>query len=166
MIEYLQIYTVSFFGHREIDHFAKAEEQTERIIRKLIDEHSYVEFLVGRDGEYDQIVSSAIRSVKELCGDECICHTLVLPYLKAEYINNIESFEEYYDEIEICEASAAAHPKAAIQIRNRAMVDRSDFVVCCIEHNSGGACQTVRYAGKQGKQIVNVMNFENDTEFE
>ena len=79
--------------------------------------------------------------------------------------NNIESFEAYYDEIEICEASAAAHLKAAIQIRNRAMVDRSDLVVCCIEHNSGGAYQTVRYAEKQGKQIINV-DFENDTEFE
>ena len=157
MMEYLQPYTVSFFGHRKIDHFAKAEEQTERIIRKLIDEHSYVEFLVGRDGEYDQIVSSAIRRIKELCGAECICHTLVLPYPKAEFINNIEHFEAYYDEIEICDASAAAHPKAAIQIRNRAMVDRSDLVVCCIEHNSGGAYQTVRYAEKQEKQVINIM---------
>ena len=61
MMEYLQPYTVSFFGHREIDHFFKAEEQTERIIRKLLDEHPFVEFLVGRDGEYDQIVSSTIR---------------------------------------------------------------------------------------------------------
>ena len=166
MMEYLQPYTVSFFGHREIDHFIKAEEQIERIIRKLLNEHPYVEFLVGRDGEYDQIVSSAIRRIKAFCGAECICHTLVLPYPKAEYINNIKSFEEYYDEIEICEASAAAHPKAAIQIRNREMVDRSDLVVCCIEHNSGGAYQTVRYAKKQGKQVINAMDFENETEFE
>lgn len=38
---------------------------------------------------------------------------LVLPYLKAEYLNNVEYFEEYYDEIEICQVSAKAHFKGA-----------------------------------------------------
>lgn len=36
------------------------------------------------------------------------------------------------------------------------MVDRSDLVVCCIEHNSGGAFQTVQYAKKKNKEIVNL----------
>lgn len=131
---YLETYTVSFFGHRELDCFTRAEERTEEIVRRLIDEHPYVEFLVGRDGEFDQIVSSAIRRVKRLCGEERCAHVLVLPYLRAKYVNNAEDFEAYYDEIEICEEAAAAHPKGAIQIRNRAMVDRSDLVVCYVEH--------------------------------
>ena len=105
MMEYLQPYTVSFFGHREIDYFAKAEEQTERIIRKLLNEHPYVEFLVGRDGEYDQIVSSAIRRVKELCGAERCFHTLVLPYPKAEFINNIGKPEVLSCDREIAETT-------------------------------------------------------------
>ena len=33
---------------------------------------------------------------------------LVLPYL-----NNVEYFEEYYDEIEVCQVSAKAHFKGA-----------------------------------------------------
>ena len=37
-----------------------------------------------------------------------------------------------------------------------ANVDRSDLVVCCIEHYSGGAYQTVEYARRQGKEIVNL----------
>jgi predicted Rossmann fold nucleotide-binding protein DprA/Smf involved in DNA uptake len=36
------------------------------------------------------------------------------------------------------------------------MVDRSDMVICCIERKEGGAYQTIRYAEKQGKHIVNV----------
>lgn len=81
---------------------------------------------------------------------------LVLPYLTAEYENNHQSFHEYYDEIEICQDAAEGHYKAAIQVRNREMVDRSDLVVCYIEHNSGGAFQTVQYAKKKNKEIVNL----------
>lgn len=66
-------------------------------------------------------------------------------YLSAEYEKNEEAFQEYYDEVDVCQSSSAAHFKAAMQIRNREMVDRSDLVVCCIERNSGGAYQTVLY---------------------
>lgn len=83
--------------------------------------------------------------------------------MKAEYRDNQQNFLDYYDEVEICEKSATAHFKAAIQIRNRDMVDRSDLVVCCIERASGGAYKTVQYAKQQGKKILNVS--ENITAF-
>ena len=57
-------YTVSFFGHRVIEDPLRIEHQLERLIRKLLKEKAYVEFLVGRDGEFDQIVSSTIRRCK------------------------------------------------------------------------------------------------------
>ncbi len=60
----------------------------------------------------------------------------------------------YYDEVEICTDSSEVHYKSAIQVRNRCMVDRSDLVVCCIQHKSGGAYKTVQYAIKNGKRIV------------
>ena len=72
------------------------------------------------------------------------------------YDTQFPLFHEYYDEIEICQDAAEGHYKAAIQVRNREMVDRSNLVVCCIEHNSGGAFQTVEYAKKKNKEIVNL----------
>ena len=69
-----------------------------------------------------------------------------MPYARAEFTNNQQAFLEYYDEVEICEKSARAYFKAAIQIRNRAMVDRSDMVISCIQYKSGGAYKTVKYA--------------------
>ena len=78
---------------------------------------------------------------------------LVLPYLTAEYINNKTSFENYYDEIEVFESS---HFRSAFQQRNRAMVDRSDLVICCIERDEGGAYNAVRYAQKTNKKVMNV----------
>ena len=152
----LPVFTVCFFGHRRIEDFRLAEERTEALIRRLILEKEYVEFLVGREGEYDQIVSSAIRRVKREVFAENSSHVWVLPYQKAELSRNLSSFESYYDEIEICEASASAYPKAAIQIRNRSMVDRSDLCMFFIERQEGGAWQTMRYASSREKAVINL----------
>jgi len=151
-------YTVSFFGHRVIEDPLLIEQHLERLIRKLLKEKEYVEFLVGRDGEFDQTVSSVIRRCKRTVRDDNSAHVWVLPYPTAEYRDNEESFREYYDEIEICATSADAHFKGAHQARNRAMVDRSHLVVFCIQHNSGGAWQTMKYARKQGKPYININN--------
>ena len=70
-------------------------------------------------------------------------------------VDSPPAFLGYYDEVEICEEAARAHFKAAIQIRNRCMVDHSDLVVCCVQRKKGGAYQTVRYAEKVGKEVWN-----------
>ena len=152
----LDIFTVAFFGRRYIDYDRPVEEQVSKIIRTLIKEHEYVDFLVGRDGEFDQIVASEVRKIKHEVYNGNSSLIWVMPYVKAEYIQNKESFESYYDEVEICPESCRAHPKAAIQIRNRSMVDRSDLIVCYVTHNSGGAYQTMKYAESIQKRVENI----------
>lgn len=158
----LDIYTVAFFGHRYIDNPFRIEERLDEQIYKLLSEHEYVDFLVGRDGEFDQFASSAVLRVRKRYRDDNSSLILVLPYPKADYLNNVEYYEEYYSEIEISHVASVAHPKAAIQIRNREMVDRADLILCCIEREKGGAWQTVQYAIKQGKTIINLAN-EDET---
>ena len=50
----MRIYSVAFFGHRYVDNIMKVENLLEEQIRKLIDENEYVDFLVGRNGDFDQ----------------------------------------------------------------------------------------------------------------
>ncbi len=152
----LDIFTAAFFGHRHIDNPFKIDERLEEQIRCLLREKEYVDFIVGRSGEFDQFASSAVLHVRKAVGEHNSSLTLVLPYATAEYLNNVQSFEKYYDEIEICHESAKAHFKSAIQMRNRKMVDRADLIICCIEHESGGAYQTIQYAQKQNKTIINL----------
>jgi len=152
----LDTFTVSFFGHRYIDDFNMAESKMERIVQDLLVTKEYVEFLVGRDGEFDQIVSSVIKRAKRSIRDYNSSLIWVLPYPTAEFQNNEKDYDNYYDEIEICESSSMAHPKGAIQIRNKEMIDRSDLVVCYIDHESGGAYQSIKYAIKQGKTVINI----------
>ena len=156
----MDIYTVSFFGHREVERVAVIESKLDQLLHDLITQKQYVEFLVGRDGEFDLLAASAIRrAVKQYgCGNTSII--LVLPYMKAEYLDNKQSYLSYYDEVEICSESSNAHYKSAIQLRIRSMVARSDLVVCCIQHKSGGAYRTMQYAKKQGKQVRNLADYQ------
>ena len=151
----MNTYTVSFFGYRELDDPFRIEARLEKIVSDIIRTKEYAEFLVGRDGEFDILSASVIRRMVKKHGYGSTALVLVLPYMRAEFLNNQQSFQNYYDEIEICTEASMAHYKSAIRIRNRSMVDRSDLVVCGIEHNSGGAYQTVQYARKKKKNIIN-----------
>ena len=118
----LNIFTVAFFGHRYVDNIIKVEDLLEEQIRKLIDENEYVDFLVGRNGDFDQCVSSSVLRVRKNHRDDNSALALVLPYPTAEYLNNENYFHDYYTDIEISHAASVAHPKSAIQIRNREML--------------------------------------------
>ena len=146
----IDTFTVSFFGHRIIENPLLAERRLESLICELLTSHAYVEFLVGRDGDFDLLVSSVIRRCKRTVRADNSAHVWVLPYVTAEFRDSEPSFREYYDEIEICANSAAAHYKRAYQIRNREMADRSDLIVFCVSRRNGGAWQTMQYARKQG----------------
>ena len=152
----MNLYTVSFFGHRQIDNIFVIEERLETMIRELLLSKEYVEFLIGRDGEFDQLVASTVRRCKRAIRDDNSALVLVLPYATAEYLNNEQAFHEYYDEVEVCAESAEKHFKSAHQTRNRSMVDRSNLVVFCVNHNSGGAYQTMQYAIKANANIINL----------
>ena len=156
MTALLDIYTVAFFGHREIDHFRETEQALEKLIEKLVRNHEYVEFLIGRNGEFDQLVSSTVRSVRNRLGCKNCSLVLVLPYMTAEFRDNEASFLEYYDEVEVSSVAEGVHFKSAMQTRNREMVDRADLVVFCVDHASGGAYQTLRYAKKNQKPYINI----------
>ena len=158
----MKLFTVAFFGHRYIDNMLAVEERLEEIIRSLIRDKEYVDFVVGRNGDFDQYVSSTVLRCKKNYRDDNSSLVLVLPYASAEYANNQDYYEEYYDDIEVSFEASKAHPKAAIQIRNREMIDRADLIVCYIERKNGGAYKTIQYAEKIGKPIINIAEQEDE----
>ena len=127
-------------------------------LHDLIMQKEYVDFLIGRDGDFDLLASAAIKRAIRSYGYGNTHFTLILPYMKAEYRDNEKEYLDYYDEVEVCAESSEAHPKFAIQDRDRIMIDRADLVVCCIQHKSGGAYRTIQYAEKQGKKVINLID--------
>ena len=159
----MNTYTVSFFGHRYIDNPFPIEKALEKLIDSLLQSKEYVEFLVGRNGDFDQLVSSAIRRCKREIRDNNSAHVWVLPYVTADYRDNEDAYRAYYDEIEVF-GSGGSHYKAAFQARNRSMVDRSHLVVFFVERKEGGAYQTMRYAIQQGKDYINLADKQEERE--
>ena len=156
----VQVYTVSFFGHRRICDPIRIERRLEELIKELLLTKQYVEFLVGRDGDFDLLVASVIHRCKRECRSDNSSLVWVLPYLTADFRDNEESYREYYDEIEVFSGS---HYKAAFQQRNRSMIDRSDLTIFYIEKTEGGAYATMKYAGLHGAEIINLYDVMEDS---
>ena len=149
-------YTVCLFGHRHTENVIEVEVALRKVIDDILTEQEYVEFLIGREGEFDILAASVIKSIMRSRDVGNCSLTLVMPYLRTEFEKNQSEYEAYYDSVKLCEQSAAAHPKAAIQIRNRSMVDRSDLCVFYVTHLSGGAYQTMKYAESINRNILRI----------
>ena len=146
------IYRVTFFGHRRIYNIREIEEKLVPILKELILTKEYVEFYIGRNGDFDEFVASVIKRVQKQLDRDNNVMILTLPYT----VKDIEYYADYYDEIVIPEAIGKAHPKAAITLRNRWMVDTADLVIAYIEHEKGGAYAAVKYANNIDKNIINI----------
>lgn len=152
----MNIYTVSFFGHRYIERGTEIEERLDKLLHDLITQKEYVDFLTGWNGNFDLLASAAIKRAVRSYNYGNTHFTLVLPYMKAEYRANEKEYLDYLMKSRCVlnrpKRTRSLLPKSAIE----AMIDRSDLVVCCIQHKSGGAYRTIQYAEKQGKKIVNL----------
>ena len=148
------IYRVSFIGHREVEHFREVEEQLERIVIELIKTKEYVEFYVGRNGEFDLMVASVIKRSQRDYGYANSSLILVIPYP----IANLEDMEEYYDEVMYPVERYKAHYKAAITKRNEWMVKQSDVLIAYVTGNSGVAYNCLCFAKKGNTKLINICN--------
>ena len=153
----LDIYGVTFFGHRRIEHGREIEEKAFELICEILRTHQYVEFFIGRDGAFDLLMASVIRKARKHIGGENSSMIWVLPYLTADFQKNENEYYQYYNDIEVCEESAAAHPKSAFKIRNRSMIERADMVMFYMKHESGGTYEAWKYAKECDKKIVNLV---------
>ena len=148
----MDAFVVSLFGHREIEDLRKLEDKLTPIIKELVRTKMYVVFLIGRNGEFDECAASILKRVRKESEEENSEIILVLPYTVAD----IEYYEKYYDDIIIPDRLYSAHPKSAIILRNRWMIESSDLVVVYVEHKTGGAYTAMKYAEKLNKRIINI----------
>lgn len=148
----MEIYRVSFIGHRRVENIQLLEERLEPLIRQLIRGHEYVEFYVGRNGEFDiYVVPPVIKRVQQALGKENSSLMLVLPY----HVKDEEYYEAYYDDVMI-PVSDKVHYKNGITQRNRWMADNSDLLIAYVEQPSGGAYQMLQYAKRKRIKTINI----------
>ena len=159
--------TVSFFGHRIIDDYLTVEAKLYELLRIIMQRgNREIEFLVGRNGEFDKTVAAIIRGLKKEIGEDGVSLTLVMPYETAEIKNNAEAFESYYDSIEICKAPGKQSYKYAIPFRNQKMIDRSDLVIFYVKNETGGAFEALKYAIKKQKRVINLFGTKIESDID
>ena len=148
----MKIYRVAFIGHRKIEVFRELEERIEQIACRLIQEKEFVEFCVGRNGDFDILAASAIKRAQGKQGNHNSSLILFQPYP----MKDDGYYRAYYDEV-CYPVENAVHPKAAITKRNQWMVDHAHLVVAFVENGSvGGAFAALKYAQRGGVAVLNL----------
>ena len=142
------------FGHRIL--LMDIEKPLREVLERLVEDRGVRVFYTGGMGEFDELFARTVRGMKREYPSLRL--VLVMPYL-TERLNMDKAFyEAQYDEIQIPAELEGVHPKAAIGLRNRWMVDRSDIVITALHRDFGGAAEAVRYAESAKKEIIRMRN--------
>ena len=142
------------FGHS--DNYNINTEKLSELLYTIIHEHNVANFFISDFGFFDQTFHSCVNNFKKTNSN--IKLILVKPYNTKELSNNSEYYKYTYDEIIIPEFSANAYYKSAITIRNRWMIENSDFIISNVYRNFGGAYTAIKYAEKLEKNILYLPN--------
>ncbi len=153
-------FTVAFFGHKHIDVTSKIEKALDENVQRILAQKEHVNFLFGRDSDFDLLAASSVRRVRKQYREDNSSLTLIIPEITPEYLEGVDTPENYYSEIEVCLAAAVALPKYMMQVRNHEMIDRADLVLCYVTHESPVAWRCVQYAHYQGKMVINLADVE------
>lgn len=153
-----EIYKVSFIGHRRVDDFYFVEEQLDSIIGELIRTKEYVEFYVGKNGDFDTMVASAIKRCQKRFGKSNNSLILVLPYTVAD----MEYLEDFYDEIWIPDELHGIHFKNAISKRNEWFVNNSDLLIAYVLRDNGGAATCLKKATQSNLAVFNIASAKEE----
>ncbi len=147
----MEIYRVSLIGHREVEHHREIEEKLMPLLGELLETKEFVEFQIGRNGEFDIFAASCIKQTQNRYGKHNSALTLVLPYP----VTDLPYYEKYYDSILIPEEAERSHPKGAITKRNRWLIDNSDLLIV-YARCPGGAAACLKMAEKANLRIVKI----------
>ena len=76
----MNTYRVCLFGHRQLYDLRKIEQRLSLIINNMIQTKPFVEFFLGRNGEFDEFAASVIKRVQREQNEKTanlrsFCHT-------------------------------------------------------------------------------------------
>ena len=139
------------FGHRMGEPINT--ESLIGILENLIKDCGVDIFYIGGMGDFDNAFLYCVKKLRKKYTN--ISLMLIKPYFSNKLNDNKEIYE-LFDEIIIPEVSSQAYYKNAIKIRNRWIIDKSDFVISGVYREYGGAYEAIMYAKKIGKKIINL----------
>lgn len=128
-------------------------------------EEDFTEFYCGMACGFDLLCGKAIVDIKRAHPEKGIRLISAIPY-RSQSNGFSDMWKKLYD-IVLREADESVliseeYTLSCFEKRNRFMVDNSSTVVCYFDGKSGGTANTVKYAGKKGKRIINLADYKID----
>lgn len=154
---YLAVCT--FAGHREV-FLSSVNQDIDNALSELVQSEDDYMFYSGGMGDFDFMCEAAVRRLKKRCPHLNIRLNLVLPYMTNQINRDKDYYESRFDNIIIPMDLMGVHYKAAIKKRNRWMVDQADKILAYVYRDFGGAFDTIKYALRTGKPVLNLAEKE------
>lgn len=131
------------------------ENHLSEVVRDLIINHDVNEFWLCEQGSFDCLSRLVMKELKKEFNWINLC---ILP---AYYPSNAKLDWMYDNDYELLypDEVAKAPPQISILRRNDYIAKNTDYIVCYVKRNSGGAYKAVEKARKRKKKIINLAEF-------
>lgn len=153
----------SLFGHRRLFNERELREQLKFYIEENI-KNGYKIFTVGTHGDFDKLALSVLRELRNIYKDiviEVVFTSLIFltvdkyGFSLANNYKDVQTITYIFEEV---------YFKKRITYSNQKMIDNSDLIICYVDMKSyrSGAKQTIKYAIKHNKKVLNLFNEKNN----
>ena len=140
---------ITFCGHSDFYDSDNISTKLLDILNDVINGEN-VEFFLGGYGRFDSFAYSIAMEYKKTHGNAKL--VFVSPYQTESYLKNrVVGYDESIYPLE-----NKVPPRFAISYRNKWMAEKADVVIAYVKMENGGAYQTLKYAEKAGKRIINI----------
>ncbi|MBR3895072.1 MAG: DUF1273 family protein [Clostridia bacterium] len=154
---------ITFLGHSSISSGDKVKETVKEQLQKYITNSVEMICYLGGYGDFDTICARVCRELKaEYEGIELV---YVTPYMSLSEQAKIKEKQKYgFFDTSIYPPLEKVPPKFAILKRNEWMITSAELIIAYVNHNYGGAYQSLRFAKSRKKKIINVYDllYSND----
>ncbi len=165
MVEFKSCCFTGYRPHKFGFEFSQSNTEYVKLENKLVDaifslpKENCFTFYCGMAMGFDILAGEVVALLKKSCQTAKIELVAVVPFDKQS-----ESFDDkwkarYNKLLKKCDRIiyvSREYNKGCFARRNRYMVDNSDYVITWFDGKSGGTAQTLSYAQKSGKKIINL----------
>jgi len=150
--------TCCFTGHRQL-----SQKKIEKIVKRLNEEvdrlisQGVTNFISGGGLGFDHITASLIVTKKQQGADIRLIFALPCRNQDEKWTDRQKQlYRSLLGEADAVHYVSEEYTPDCMKERNYYMVDNSAFCICAFLRDISGTGQTVRYAERQGLQIINV----------
>ena len=147
--------TISFAGHSRVSFADKIKIALKEQLKRLLPKNEITVCYLGGYGDFDRLCASACREIKQEYGNIELVY--VSPYMTPSEQEKVKQLLDAgrYD-LSVYPPIEDVPPKFAIIKRNEWMMMNADVVLAYVNHSSGGAYRSLRFAKVKKKRVINI----------